>query len=493
VFSRDNEVLEHPQVVWNDMVMTLADPECGAVRQPTPTVKVETQPGPSRPAPRLGEHDTEIRRAAAAPATRLVSVAATGDPASARTPLEGVTVLELGTYYAAPYGATLLADLGARVIKLEQLDGDPHRHMLPFPEVAGMKVLQGKESVAVDIGSDEGREIAYELVRRSDIVLQSFRAGVAERLKVDSSSLRRINPRLIYHSAPGYGVGGPCGHRPAFAPTIGAAAGLAWRNAGATIPERPDLSMDEIKSTAMRLALAVMGVGNSDGFAGVTVGSALLLGLLARQRGRPAPTMLTTMISSSMHALSDVMTRYPGQDPAPAADPDLLGFGPLYRLYETASGWIFLAAPTERDWIRLVSVIPQLGVDGRFASAPGRSANAGDLAAELGKWFLQKTAAQCEAAMRAADVACVEVAAGPVESHFLEKGSLGQECGFVTSAVQPMLDEAPRLAPLVQFSRSSTRVGGACLCGQHTDEVLAELGYDQNRISDLRAAGIIGG
>ena len=258
VFSRNDEALEHRQVIWNQMVMTLDDPQAGPVLQPTPVVRVDTVPLPSRPAPRLGEHDSDIRALASSGEERnSTPTPATPPPTSspASPPLRGVTVLELGTYYAAPYGATLLADLGARVIKVEELGGDPHRNMLPFPEIAGIKALQGKESLAVDIATEEGREILYELVRRADLVLQSFRAGVAERLEVDPAALRRVNPRIVYHSAPGYGTGGPCGHRPAFAPTIGAAAGLAWRNAGATIPERPDMSLDEIKSTAMRLAL----------------------------------------------------------------------------------------------------------------------------------------------------------------------------------------------------------------------------------------------
>src|SRR5262249_908841 len=125
-------------------------------------------------------------------------------------PLAGVTVVELGTYYAAPYGTTLLTDLGARVLKVEQLAGDPIRHILPSPEVGAIKVLQGKESVAVDIASDEGHEIVLELVRRADAVMQSFRAGVAQRLGYTAVDLLAVNPDLVYVNAPGYGPGPPC-------------------------------------------------------------------------------------------------------------------------------------------------------------------------------------------------------------------------------------------------------------------------------------------
>ncbi len=372
MFSKWDEVLDHPQMTWNEMVVSLADPERGTVLQAGPVVRLDPRRAEiRRPAPRHGEYDAEIRAEAAGGKRPAAPAPSAPLPPLGSTPLKGVTVIELGTYYAAPYGATLLGELGARVIKLEQLDGDPHRNMLPFPEVAGLKVLQGKESVAVDIATDEGRAIAHELIRRADIVLQSFRAGVAERLKVDAASLRAVNPDLVYLCAPGYGTGGPCGHRPAFAPTIGAAAGLAWRNAGATIPEAADLALEDIKATAMRLVYAVMGVGNSDGFAGVTVGTALLLGLLARQRGRGAQTMLTTMLSSSVHALSEAMVRYEGAGPIPTADQELHGFGPLYRLYQTAEGWVFLAAPGPHEWPRLLAGLNGTGRfddDERFAT-----------------------------------------------------------------------------------------------------------------------------
>jgi crotonobetainyl-CoA:carnitine CoA-transferase CaiB-like acyl-CoA transferase len=496
MFSKGNEVLDHPQLTWNRMVLSLDDPERGTVVQPAPVVRLNPAPVEiHRPAPRRGEYDAEIR-AELASAARPVATTTTDPPSSGTAPLDGVTVIELGTYYAAPYGATLLAELGARVIKLEQLDGDPHRNMLPFPEIAGLKVLQGKESVAVDIATDEGRAIAYDVIRQADIVLQSFRAGVAERLRVDADSLHAVNPDLVYLCAPGYGTGGPCGHRPAFAPTIGAAAGLAWRNAGATIPAGTDLDLADVKATAMRLVYAVMGVGNADGFSGVTVGTALILGLLARRRGKGAQTMLTTMVSSSVHALSEVMVRYDGQGSAPTADPELHGFGPLYRLYETAEGWVFLAAPSPHEWPRLSAALNGfigLDSDDRFATAQARAAHGDALEQELAKVFLQRPAANWEADLRFHDIACVEVAPGPVEAHFLDDGSFGRQSGFVTEAHHPMLDTVPRLAPLMSFSRSGTSARGACLLGQHTDSVLSELGYDQARIADLRARRIIGG
>lgn len=143
MFSKDNEVLDHPQMRWNQMILALDDPERGVVVQPAPVVRLDPNPASiRRGAPRLGEHDADLRTEAASSASARVPPVSSRGSVVAGSPLDGVTVLELGTYYAAPYGATLLADLGARVIKLEQLDGDPHRNMLPFPEVAGIAALQ---------------------------------------------------------------------------------------------------------------------------------------------------------------------------------------------------------------------------------------------------------------------------------------------------------------------------------------------------------------
>ena len=131
------------------------------------------------------------------------------------------------------------------------------RMLASFPEVGAIKVMQGKESVALDLSTAEGRTIVCELARRSDVVIQSFRAGVAERLGVDSASLMALNPDLVYLNSPGYGVDGPCGHRPAYAPTIAAATGVAWRMAGVTFPQEPvSLSIEEIKETTGRMVSA---------------------------------------------------------------------------------------------------------------------------------------------------------------------------------------------------------------------------------------------
>jgi crotonobetainyl-CoA:carnitine CoA-transferase CaiB-like acyl-CoA transferase len=483
VFRYGTELLHHPQMEWDHRTVVIDDPAVGAVHQPGPIVTMETTPALlGTAAPALDEHGDELRGAPAS--TSATPDAANDDAAPTQPPLAGITVIELGTFYAAPFGTTLLADLGARVIKVEQLDGDPIRHIMPFPEIGGIKVLQGKESVAVDMATAEGREVVLELVRRADVVLQSFRAGVAERHGYTGPEMLAVNPDLVYLNAPGYGVDGPCGHRPAFAPTIGAGSGLAYRNIGGieNLPQVPDLPLEEVKRAGMRLAGATMTLGQADGFSAAGVATALLLGILAKQRGGPGQVMTTSMLSTMAHCLSEDMVEYAGRAPLRTPDRELFGLDARYRLYETQDGWVFLAAPAEDDWVALASVME---LDDSLRDDDTA------LAARLAERFATRPAAEWETTLTALDVACVEVAKGPVERVVMSAGGMGETLGIVTPATHPMVGDYPRLTPTVHLSRSEGRAGLAPLCGEQTDAVLTELGYDESRIAALREAGVI--
>jgi crotonobetainyl-CoA:carnitine CoA-transferase CaiB-like acyl-CoA transferase len=441
------------------------------------------------PTPKPDEHGAALRaepwRQHApidAPAARARSLA-----------LDGVTVLELGSFYAAPYGATVLADLGARVIKVEPLSGEPIRFLLPFPESGGAKVLQGKLSVAVDVATEEGQAIVHELARQADLVLMSYRAGVAERQGFDEPTLRAVNPDLVYLTCPGYGADGPCGDRPAYAPSIGAGSGLTMRNMGGIVPERADLTLAEIRSNARK----IFGGGTSeyaqaDGISALSVASAMMLGLFVRDRTGIGQHMLTSMLTSSAQMLCDDLTLFDGRPDTIAPDPELYGFGARYRLYEASDGWIFLAAPQEREWDALAAAVPELAGDARFGDEHARRAHDAELATALTDVIASRTAAEWEQLMGAHDVGCVAVAMVAPES-VLQSDEFGRASGFVTDVEHPVFGEHPRLMPLVTLSRSGGVAGAGSTIGQHTDEVLASIGYDAERLADLRARKIIGG
>ena len=482
IFRHGGELLDHPQLQHDRAVVTIDDDALGAVRQPGPFVRLDATPAElTRSAPMLDQHGDEVRKQA----SDTPAVDATGDDAPTAPPLDGITVLELGTYFAAPYGATLLTDLGARVIKIEQLDGDPIRHIIPFPEVGGVKVLQGKESIAVDIHTDDGRAIVHDLVREADAILVSFRAGVVERLGLDPETLLAINPDLVYLSAPGYGVDGPCGHRPAFAPTIGAGSGLAMRNIGESAPSGPDLTVEVVKPAALRVAQSAMGVGHADGFSALGVASALLLGLLARERGARGQAMQTSMLRTMAHVLVEDMVEYDARPTRQTGDIGLHGLSARYRLYETADGWVFLAAPAASEWDDLVTAFaPHVDLGGLEHDDDA-------LAETLEKAFRTRTADEWESELLAHDVGCLRVRPGAPDRQIYADGGIGEVKGWITEVEHPVIGMHPRLAPLVGFSRSTTLAKPAELCGASTDTVLTGLGYDTDRIDALRTAGVI--
>ncbi|MBX9638881.1 MAG: CoA transferase, partial [Mycobacteriaceae bacterium] len=250
LFRTPEESLDHPQTAHEGRAATVIDPDLGPVRQPSTLIHADGKPlTPLRPAPRVGEHNDSVTFEQLGQMRRAALPARHADHDA--PPLTGVTVLEFGSMFAGPYGATLLADLGARVIKVEPLEGDNIRNLVAFPEAGGAKVLQGKESVAIDFTKPEGLELVYELAKRSDIVLQCFRGKVAERAKIDEASLRAVNPDLAFVTTSGYGVDGPFAHRAAYAPSVGAASGLALVDSHDT--GEPATDLDDLHRRAVKL------------------------------------------------------------------------------------------------------------------------------------------------------------------------------------------------------------------------------------------------
>jgi crotonobetainyl-CoA:carnitine CoA-transferase CaiB-like acyl-CoA transferase len=408
--------------------------------------------------------------------------------------LNDVTVLELGTFFAAPFAGTVLREVGARIIKVEPLEGEPMRNLLPFPELGAAKCLQGKESICVDLSTEEGRAIVHALARKSDIVLQSFRAGVAARQGVDADTLRAVNPDLVYLNSPGYGVDGPCGDRPAYAPTIGAGSGLVMRNIGTAIEERAGLSLKEIRADALRLSGAgTTEYAQADGVSALTAASAMALGLLVRDRTGVSQEMLTTMLTSTAHALADDMAEYKDRPPTQAADSELLGYSALYRLYRAADEWIYLAAPSVGDWDALCAVLAEeadLASDVRFTDEAARRSNDAALAQHLEAVFATRPAQHWEDALLAVGVGCVVAHREPPES-VLQSAEFAGAADMLVEVEHPTFGDHVRLKPYVSFSRSATVAEPGVLAGQQTDAILSELGYSSEAIADLRDRKVV--
>jgi crotonobetainyl-CoA:carnitine CoA-transferase CaiB-like acyl-CoA transferase len=272
---------------------------------------------------------------------------------------------------------------------------------------------------------------------------------------------------------------------------------MGRRNAGPHVPERSGIEMGERKRIARQLAAGVSTeCAQADGVAALAVATAMLLGLVARDRGAGGQAMATSMLLSNAYVLGEDMVAYAARGPITQPDAELYGLGALYRLYRAADGWIFLAAPADKEWPRLVAALGVAGAglaaDPRFADAGTRGAHDDDLAAELAVVLATADAGEWERRLRAADVGCVVAYEGPVEAQ-LQSADFGGAAGLLASVEDPTFGEIPRLTPLATLSRTPGSVGPAPSLGQHTDGVLGELGYRTEEIAALRARGILAG
>ncbi len=375
---RPLESMEHRQVLQNGHVLEVPGLQGQKTRQPGSIARFsESEVSIGLRAPRLGEHTEQVLRSldSAAPISLKTPRPSDRERRSDRKgPLRDVTIVDFSMWLATPQGIALLANLGARVIKVEMVGGDHSRYSTGG--LLAFEMTQGKQSIAVDLKRPQGRKIAHQLIARADMVVHNFRPGAVERLGLDYETCRRLNPRIIYLNAASYGDSGPDCRRPAFFATAAALGGNTLRQAGAghPLPESQHLSLEELKQEAWRLAKAAE--GNADPTAGLGSATALMLALQARDTFGVGQSLLTTMMGSNLYANSDEIIDYDGRPPARELDGDLLGYGPLYRLYEAAEGWVFLACVRPAEWrafcraVNRPDLVPQW--DGRLAQSPLR-------------------------------------------------------------------------------------------------------------------------
>lgn len=481
------EALDHPQMVYNGDVLQLDDPVLGPTRQLGPLVRMSLTPAqPTLAAPRLGQHTVSAFVPWTPPAPP-------SEPAGAG-PLAGVTILELAWFYAAPFGVAMLADLGARVIKVEDARGDPHRHQGMIDEYAGVKALAGKESVVLDYRLPEGQEVLHRLAAKSDMVMRNYRPQSAQ--ATSDEALRPFNPDLVYLYAGAYGSDGPYATRPAFAGTMAIAGGvrafqLGWDAAiGRRVPFTFEEGLERLGQ--MRYDGGAL-LGGGDPTAAVCVGTAMALGLLVRQRTGHGQHLETSMLCSNAYLVSEACLDFEGRDGRPHHDAD--GAGPLYRLYPTSRGWVFLAVTTPAEWEAFCRVAREvtgvdLAGDAPASVSTGRQGETEALVEAISEILGARTAAEWEGLFVPEGVACVEVARRSF-SAFTVTDPLMTEAGFVDEVDHPLFGRHRRHGPVVRLSATPAKGGPASTIGQHTRAVLAELGYTDDEITELRAKGVV--
>lgn len=477
-YQTTQQALDDPDLTEAGDVVDGHHPTLGRVRWLGPAAALETTPariGAATPASRAGSADYESPR-------RQVT-----NPA----PLAGITVLEFASIIATPLGCGMLADLGARVIKVEPIGGDPGRRVggAMALGLGAVKYNVGKESICIELKSPKGREILDKLLPQADLIAHNFRPGVPEKLGFGYERARQFNPKVVWLSANGYDPKSPGANRPCSHPIAGAQCGGALHQAGAGMPLRDAADIPALADAARRLMRA--NEVNPDPNTSLLVAGAALMGLFTAERLGVGQRVNVNMMLANVYANFDDAVRYAGKPPRPQVDADLYGLHALYRLYRCAEGWVFLAVEGNAEFNALCGAMPLAPADAhRFREEASRRADDAALAAALSHAFATATADVWEARLGGAGLGCVQ-ADGGVAGEFWLNDPHVRANGWALERDHLRYGRYLRHGPLLQFSASPTQCGAGTLAGQHTDALLRELGYDDAAIAELRADKVV--
>jgi crotonobetainyl-CoA:carnitine CoA-transferase CaiB-like acyl-CoA transferase len=386
-------------------------------------------------------------------------------------PLNGVRVLDLTGVVSGPFATMFLADQGADVLKIEPISGDITRRSRATIDKRGefsalfISSNRGKRSLAIDIKSAAGREVLAKLVAKADVLVQNFRPGTMERLGLGPEELRARHPRLIYVSISGVGETGPYVKKRVYDPIIQGLSGFADIQSQ-PVTNRPQMIRTIVcdKTTAVMTAQAVA--------------AALYAREKTGQGDHIQLAMLDVMIS---YLWPEGMAQYTvvGNE-AMTADPndrpDLV--------FRTSDGYITAGTISDSEWQGFCRATgdPELANDARFATPAARSVNATARINKMQDYIGQHTTAEWLERLDAADVPCAPILR---RSEIIHNEQVIAR-GIIAEIDQPSVGKVRQPKPAARFERNETAIGGpAPRIGEHTREVLMELGYDEAAISRM--------
>ncbi len=484
------DALHHRDLVANGEVVEYEHPVVGKLRMAGPVAKLRDTPGAAGfPAPSPGAHTQEVL--AAAPRT-LPVFSGTGDGFA---PLHGITVLEFATIIATPLACTLLGDLGARVIKVEPIGGDPGRGLARSSGIGSYigatRNNSSKDSICIDLKSEHGQAIVRELIKQADFIIHNYRPGVPERLGIGYEQATAIKPDIIWMNLNGYGPDGPGYLHPGAHPIPGAVNGGALMQAGADWPGDTS-TLEGIREASRKFTRA--NESNPDPCSAMGLQAAALLALHYRDQTGRGQQVFQSMVSANQFANSDDALSYKGKPDRPVIDGMIMGTGPLRRLYHAAEGQLaFISGEDDATFTKFVQAAGQAGLasDARFADKGARAANADALVAVLEPVFASKTADEWERTLTAAGVGCVRADTYPSSGKFWLNDPHVKANGLDPIAHHMVMGDYQRWGPIVKFEKNPGTYGGGMLAGEHTDQILGELGFDQAQITELRDRKVV--
>jgi len=392
-------------------------------------------------------------------------------------PLQDLKVVDLTRALAGPYCTLMLGDLGADVIKIEQPGkGDETRGWGP-PFINGesvyfMSVNRNKRSLTLNLKQPDAQEILRTLIRQADVVVENFSPGTFARLGFPYSTIQQLNPRIIYCAISGFGQTGPGADRPAY--------DLILQGLGGLMSITGPIGGPPYK----------VGVPIADILAGMFAAYAVMTALYHREKTGKGQMIDTSLLDGQIGILTIQAGRYFATGQSPTWAGNRHPFIAPYELFQTADGYINVAVGNETIWHRFCVAmgLGEIETDPRFATNANRVSHRDDLLAALEPHFRTRTTTDTLRLLEAADVPCGEVRslagvfADPQVAHL----------HLYEEIEHPVAGRLGQTGIPYRFSEMSGAIRRPPpTLGQHTAEILSELGYPADQITQLRAAGAI--
>jgi crotonobetainyl-CoA:carnitine CoA-transferase CaiB-like acyl-CoA transferase len=384
-------------------------------------------------------------------------------------PLHGYRIVDLTSNVSGPLATMILADQGADVIKVEAPDGGDHTRAGGNSRggfsASFLNNNRNKRSIVLDLKTARGTQALLRLAATADVFVQNFRPGVAERLGVGEDAVRAASPKIVYVSISGFGEKGPYAARPAYDPVIQGFSGLATVQAGS----------DEARPRLIRTILP-------DKLTAITASQAITAALLARERTGEGQHVRLSMLEAVLAFLwaSDMSSQtFVGDEP-----PQQEAASTIDLIYETADGYITVAALTDRQWAGLARTVehPEWLADDRFKTPALRQQNIDARLQLTQEALIARPAAEWLERLTAAGVPC-----GPVLTrNQVIRHRQVEELGIVVETEHAAAGRLRQARPAARFSRTPAGIRhGAPALGEHTAEILGELGYSPFEMAEL--------